>query len=56
MIEQFTNNFKIGTKIKKEINRLKVVHHSDYVSHVGGFIQATYIYSDEQAKIEHIKK
>lgn len=53
MIGILTNDFEIGIEIKKKIEELKIVIHTENYFYINGYKQIIYLYSDEEIKAKH---
>lgn len=53
MLSQLTGSFKIGLKIKDKLKEQKNMLIEEYICHIGGYKQATYMYINEEEKEVH---
>ncbi|MDU2672678.1 MAG: hypothetical protein E7C49_11770 [Clostridium sp.] len=53
MIGSITSDYNTGLKVLERINELKIVKHSEKISHIYGYHQVIFMYSDENTRDKH---
>lgn len=53
MIGALTSDYETGLKILDKIKELKIVKHSEKISHIYGYSQIIYLYSDDDVRNSH---
>lgn len=53
MIEAITTDYNIGLGILERIQEQKIVKHSEKISHIYGFHEVIFMYSNEESQAKH---
>ena len=53
MIGTITSDYNTGLKIMERIKELKVIKHSEKISHIYGYHEVIFLYSDEDTRLKH---